>query len=146
MSENNTNNTVQLTKKLKNKIDDICEEGDLLIIDFFDYQQAIQKYKEALEFVPEPREEHNITTWIYTAIGDAYYLDDDYSKAMEYFQEVLKLPTGDNALSNLRIGQCFHKQDDLELAKKHLIIAYQFGGAETFEEYEDYLDLIKEFI
>lgn len=141
MSEN-----TQLTKKLKTKIFDICEEGDLLIIDFFDFQQARQKYNEALELVPEPREEHDITTWINTAIGDSYYLDDNFTKAMEYFQSVLKLPKGDNSFTNLRIGQCFHKENNLELAKTHLLKAYKLGGEEIFEEYEDYLNFIQEYI
>lgn len=139
MTQNNI-----ITKKLKNKIDDICEQGDLLIIDFYDYPQAIQKYNEALQLVPEPKEEFDTTTWIYTAIADAYYLNDDFTKAMEYFTLAYKLPKGENAFVNLRIGQCYNKENNLELTQKHLLLAYKLGGAEIFDEYEDTFNLIKE--
>lgn len=136
----------QLTKKLRNKIDDICEQGDLFIIDAYDYAQAILKYNDALELVPDPKEEHEVTTWIYTAIGDAYYLDDEFTMAKEYFDLAYKLPKGENAFVNLRIGQCYHKDNDLDLAKQYLIKAYQLGGEQTFEEYDDTFELISDLI
>lgn len=135
-----------ITKKLKNKIDEKCEEGDLCIIDFFDYKQAIVKYNEALLLIPDPKEEYDTTTWIYTAIGDAFYLDDDFTKAKEYFELAYTLPQGENAFVNLRIGQCNHKEDNLELAQQYLLKAYELGGTEAFEEYDDALELIRELI
>lgn len=141
MTENN-----QLTKKLRNKIDDICEQGDLAIIDFFDYDTAIEKYKEALELVPEPIEEYATTTWIYVAIGDAYYLNDNFDNAMEYFQKAVTLIDGESAFTLLRIGQCHQKNDDIEQAKDFLQRAYKLGGDETFVEYDDALELIRDLI
>lgn len=142
----NPNEVVRLTKKQKNKIDDICELGDLLIIDSFDYQGAIVKFKEALELVPEPKDVYDTTTWLYTAIGDAYYLDDKFDEAMEWLQLAYKLPMGESAFILFRIGQCYHQNNDIEKAKELLLRAYNLAGDEVFGEDIKDLDLIRDLI
>lgn len=135
--------TIRITKKLKNKIDDICEEGDLLIIDSYDYTNAIEKFKEALELVPDPKEEFDTTTWIYTAIADAYYLNNQTELAMEYLNMAYKLPSGENGFVLFRLGQCYRIQDDMEKAKDYLKRAYELSGEEVFGEDIEDLNLAK---
>lgn len=133
----------RITKKLKNKIDDICEDGDMLIIDSYDYMGAIEKFKEALTHVPDPKEEFDTTTWIYTAIADAYYLDNQIDNAMEYLNLAYKLPMGENGFVLFRLGQCYRHQDDMEKAKEYLSRAYKLSGEEVFGEDIDDLNLAK---
>lgn len=134
---------IRITKKLKNKIDDICEEGDLLIIDSYDYTNAIEKFKEALELVPDPKEEFDTTTWIYTAIADAHYLNDEIDLAMEYLNMAYKLPKGENGFVLFRLGQCYRQQNEMETAIEYLKRAYQLSGEEVFGEDIEDLNLAK---
>ncbi len=140
------NETIRITKKLKNKIDDICEDGDLLIIDSYDYNGAIEKFKGALLLVPEPKEEFDTTTWIYTAIADAYYLDNQIDNAMEYLHMAYKLPMGENGFVLFRLGQCYRHKEDIDKAKEYLSRAYQLSGDEVFGEDIDDLNLAKSSI
>ena len=63
------------------KIETICAKGEDLAEQEC-YEQAIEEYKKALELVPEPKYDDEASVWIYAAIGDAYFMLDEYEKAL----------------------------------------------------------------
>ena len=66
---------MEMSDELYNKIVDLCDEGNELIEED-EYQQAIDKLKQGLALIPEPIYEWEASTWIYAALGDACYFDE----------------------------------------------------------------------
>ena len=96
---------------------------------------AIEALSAALDLVPDPKEEWEAATWIYASLGDAHYLVDDYAASKEAMFNALNCPDGqDNPFVHFRLGQSCFENEDAELAKKHLTIAYMLAGEEIFED------------
>lgn len=68
---------MELDDKLYEKVTDLCDEGECLLEEGL-YDKALIKYKNALDLLPLPKEEWKVSTWIYSAIGDTYFLKNDY--------------------------------------------------------------------
>lgn len=129
------------------KITELCEEGDeLLEEDKFD--RSIQKYKEALELVPLPKQDWEASTWIYTALGEACYFKGDYQQGKEYLYEAMNCPDGEaNPLILLRMGEVLYECEEKEKAKEYLLRTYMLEGYEIFkDEDEKYFQLIIDII
>lgn len=126
-----------------NKIELLCSEGDEYMgCGFFD--KALLKYQEALELVPEPKNDWEASTWILCAIGDVYFFKSDYKQSLNYFFEALNAPDGiDNPFIQLRLGQLFFELGNKKKAKEYLIGAYMLEGEEIFEDEQKYYELIK---
>lgn len=135
---------MELEDKLYFEITELCEEGDSFIEEG-DINEAIDKYKKALELIPNSKYMWEAATWVYGALGDAYYLNQQYDEALVCFSEGLKCPNGlDNPFIIFRIGQCFFEIENYEKAKEYLLQAYMFEGKEIFEDEEEkYMDLIR---
>ncbi|MDY6897837.1 MAG: hypothetical protein SWZ49_07115 [Cyanobacteriota bacterium] len=46
-----------------------------------EFSKAIDSYYEALNLVPDPKEDYSATTWLLTAIGESYLFLKDYENA-----------------------------------------------------------------
>jgi len=138
---------MSMDDKIYNKIQELCECGDDLT-DLEQYEDAIEKYTQALNLIPEPKYYYEASTWVYTAIGDALFYLENYSHALNMFQEALKCPDGiGNPFVLVRIGECFFETDCLDNAKNYLLQAYMVEGEEIFEnEDEKYFEVIKDLI
>lgn len=138
---------MELDDKIHAKIVQLCEEGDSLI-DEEEFDKAIEKYSMALELVPSPRSYWEASTWIYTALGDAYFLNDDYEMAKSNFYNAINCPDGtSNPLIQLRLGESLFECGEFDKAREHLLKAYMLEGYKIFEEEEDkYFELIKDII
>lgn len=84
---------MELNDEIYNRITQLCEEGDSLAEDEY-FDEAVEKYNEALELLPEPVYAWEAATWIFTALGDAYYMNDEYRQAVNSLNEALKCPDG----------------------------------------------------
>ena len=138
---------MSMDDKIYNKIQELCECGDDLT-DLEQYEDAIEKYTQALNLIPEPKYYYEASTWVYTAIGDALFYLENYSHALNMFQEALKCPDGiGNPFILVRIGECLFETDSLDNAKNYLLQAYMVEGEEIFEnEDEKYFEVIKDLI
>ncbi len=138
---------MELDSEVYNKVQELCDEGD----DYADgeeFDEAIDVYFQALQLIPEPVYDYAAATWIYVAIGDAFFFLEKYDEALDNFMQALKCPDAiGNPFIVLRIGQCFYELKDMENAKKYLLQAYMIEGDEIFEEQEEkYFALISGLI
>lgn len=135
---------MKLNEKTYNKILDLCAEGDNYL-EKDNYKNAIKKYTNALALIPSPKELWEASTWIYTALGEAHFLNFNYQNALSEFMNAYNCPDGiSNPFINLRIGECFYKIDDIDNAKEYLLQAYMLEGDKIFEEEPDvYLEIVK---
>lgn len=136
-----------LDDKIYEKIQNLCEIGDELA-EGEQYGKAIDKYTKALKLIPEPKYIYEASTWVYTAIGDSFYLAEDFENALDNFNQALKCEGGlGNPFIVLRIGECFYELDNIERAKYFLLQAYMIEGEDVFsEEDEKYFKLIGDMI
>lgn len=135
---------MELEDKLYFEITELCEKGDDLI-EQDNIAEAIENYRRALELIPNPKYMWEASTWVYGALGDAYYLNQQFDEALACFLEGLKCPDGlDNPFMMLRIGQCSFELENYEKAEEYLLQAYMLEGTEIFEdEDEKYINLIR---
>ena len=136
---------MELTDEVYDKIVALSEKGD----EYADKEQftsALKQYGEALALLPEPKTDWEAATWLYVAMGDAYYNKQQLAQAMNAYQKAMMSPEGTgNAYIWFCIGQIFYEESNYEKAKTHFMSAYLLDGDEIFEnENPEYLKLIKE--
>lgn len=138
---------MELDDKIYAQIIRLCEEGDSLI-DEEEFDKAIEKYSNALELVPLPKTDWEASTWIFTALGDTYFINEDYDMAKNNFYNALNCPDGfSNPLILMRLGESLFECRELEKAKEYLLKAYLLEGYKIFNEEDDkYFELIRDII
>lgn len=138
---------MELTDKVYSKILSLGEQGEALS-ETGNFIEAIVKYKNALQLVPNPKYEWEASTWIYSALGDTYYLNNQFSDALTFLFETLKCPNGlKNPFIFLRIGECFYELDNNDKAKEYLLQAYMLEGENIFsDEDPKYFEIIKKIV
>lgn len=134
---------MELNSEIYNRILELCSNGDKMV-EKGDFVKAIQCYEKALDLVPSPKNTWDTSTWIYTALGDTYFLINNHKKAIEYFYNAMNCP---DALNNpfilLRLGQSLYNINEKNKAKEYLLRAYMLEGLEIFRGEDDkYLELI----
>jgi hypothetical protein len=114
-------------------IQELCAQGDALA-KAQNYMGAIDNYTEALLLVPEPKVKWEATLWIYTALGDAYFLMRDYASCADYFDRAMECPGAEkNPFIRLRRGQAAFEQGKDAKAADELREALELGGEEIFQ-------------
>lgn len=136
----------RLPSEICDRIEVLSEEGNQCF-DAEDYQGAIAIWKRALSLIPAPRNTYGESQWLETAIGDAYFMTEDYANALAHLLNA-KANIERNAYENpfimLRVGQAFFEQEQPDEAREYLLRAYMFEGEEIFEsEHEKYLDFLE---
>ncbi|MCX2495989.1 hypothetical protein OQX63_21010 [Pedobacter sp. PF22-3] len=136
---------MELSDEVYDKITALSEKGD----EYAENEQftsALKQYEEALNLLPEPKTDWEAATWLYVAIGDAYYNKQELDQAMSAYQKALMSPDGTgNPYIWFSIGQIFFEEENFEKAKTHFMSAYLLDGEEIFEgENPEYFKLIKE--
>ena len=126
------------------KIRTLTDQGNAWMEDE-DFDGAIEQFEEALQLVPEPWTDWEAATWILTAIGDAYFLSGGFQEAWEAFNDAIDCPGAkENPFVQLRLGQSEFELGNMDLAAKHLGLAYKLDGERVFEDEEPkYLELAK---
>ena len=138
---------LELNDDLYKLITGMSKKGDELFDD--DYiEQAIEKYKEALQLLPEPIFSWEAATWLFTAIGDAYWALADYENAYEFFENALRSPGGiGNPFIHLRVGQLDYELGNIKKSEDELIRAYMGAGKDIFDsEHPKYFQVIKNIV
>lgn len=133
-----------LEDSLYKKITELTDKGN----DAFenDLDLALMYYEEALALVPDPKTDWEASTWLYTAIGDAYYYKKEYQSAIDSLNKARMCPTGiGNAFICLRLGECFFELSNNTQSKEFLLQAYMLEGKDIFEyEESKYIKSIEE--
>ncbi|RAJ10880.1 hypothetical protein LX64_00487 [Chitinophaga skermanii] len=121
--------------------DELYEQVELLseagneFADDEEYDAAIEKFKEALDIIPQPKSAYEGAAWLYSSIGDLYFLKDDFENAAENFAASLNCEDGKtSAFAQMRLGQSLLEMKDEDKAFEHLYKAYRLGGKPVFAE------------
>jgi len=122
----------KLDPELFQQIRSLCEHAGNLV-QMGEDEFAISKYYEALILVPDPKSDHSISTFIYTALGEEYFSMKDYAEAGKCFMKAYKCPGGENiGQINFRIGQCLEECGERKMAQDFLCQAYLLDGDSLF--------------
>lgn len=135
---------MELSDEVYSKIAELSEKGDNYA-EKEQFTSALKQYQEALAMLPEPKTDWEAATWLYVAIGDAWFNKQNLDDAMDAYQKALMSPDGTgNAYIWFCIGQVYFEQDNIPKAKLHFMSAYMLDGNEIFEEENpEYFALIK---
>ena len=134
----------ELSPELEDKIDLLRKVGYELQMSK-KYLKAIEKFKEAYELMPEPRDQWQYAPLLTSAIAGNYFLHKDYKNSLDYFRELMTFPGSIGEASNhFHIGKCRFELGQLEKARYELLRAYLLDGAFLFEgEDRKYYELVK---
>jgi tetratricopeptide (TPR) repeat protein len=123
----------------------LSAEGDDFV-NSSDFAQAILKYQEALALLPPPVTQWDASTWLFTAIGEAFFFADDYDSARDALSAAMNCPDGlGNAFIHLRLGQVQYELGHEIIAADELTRAYMGGGKEIFaREDPKYFEFVTE--
>ncbi len=136
-----------LDDALSLKINNLSEMGNLLM-DNGSYDKAINFFSDAIALLPLPTQQWEAGTWLYTAIGEAYYFKHDYENAKNNLYDALNCADStDSAFTYLRLEQSLYELGDLACAKENLLKAYMLEGNEIFDDEEaKYFNLLLDII
>lgn len=123
----------ELNDAIHARIQALSRKGDALA-DEGRHREAIDEYVQGLELLPRPLEKWEASTWLFAAIGDAYWSLRDMPRAHRAFQSALRAPGGiGNPYVHLRMGQLEYEVGSVHRAADELMRAYMGGGREIFE-------------
>lgn len=125
----------------------LAEEGDDLLA-AHEIEKAMEKYRSALAILPDPKFQWELSTYIYAALGDAFFLDDKNEDALVSYQCAFNSAGGEeNPYVCLMLGESWFELGETEKAREYLLRAYRIEGEAIFEDEEPkYFELIKEQI
>lgn len=137
----------ELSDQLYDSIMEDLDKGDDCI-ENLQIKAAINHYLNGLEKLPNPKSDWEIAMHLYTALGDAYFNDEEFDSANDAYNQALKCP---DALGNgyiwLGLGQSYFELGNHVKAKDALMSAYMLECDEIFEDSDPkYFSLIKPYI
>ncbi|MFJ6268343.1 tetratricopeptide repeat protein [Lysinibacillus xylanilyticus] len=138
---------MELDDQVYDQIVQLCKRGNALV-ENGQIEKAIENYIAALDLVPLPKDNWETSTWIYTALGDTYYYNNDYEKAKSNLYNALNCPNGiSNPFILLRLGESLFECGEMDKAKEYLLRAYMLEGYKIFFNEDDkYFELIVDMI
>lgn len=134
----------ELPDHIHEEIKQLCEFGDAACDDE-DYPSAIKYYESAFALVPSPHANWQASTWILTAIADAYIFKQQFDHALEALDYAMHCPEAiGNPYLHLRLGQMRYECNDMAKAADELTRAYMGAGIDIFlNEDPKYLQFLK---
>lgn len=123
----------ELPEEIGDEILRLSAEGDELA-ESDQYPQALERYWEAWDLLPEPKTNWEAATWLLGAIGDANFLSGDFEAGRDSLTTAMHCPDAiGNPFLHLRLGQCQFELENLDRAADELSRAYMGAGEEIFE-------------
>lgn len=137
----------ELSDEIYDQIEEYSEEGNNYCDDE-DWENAIICFNKALQLLPEPKEDWEAATWIYVALGDAFFFLKKYEEALEHFNHARMCPEGmANPFIFLRLGESYYELGEIGLAKKYLFETYMMEGTDIFQnEDEKYFEVVSKLL
>ncbi len=135
---------MELSEKAHDAITTLCNQGDSLAKSG-NTISALEKYGQAWEALPEPREQWEAATWILAAIGDVQFSLGQFDHAMASFGHALRCAGAmGNPFIHLRLGQSAYELGNMKRADDELTRAYMGAGIDIFKaEDPKYLTRLK---
>lgn len=128
----------ELTPQIASRLIELGAKGDELAKSDDSGAAAIAVFREALDTVPDPKEQYLVTTWLLAAIGDTAFLDGDLETATKAFQDIGRCEGWHtNAFILLRRGQVAFESGDLKQASNNLAAAFMLEGYDVFDSVDD---------
>ena len=133
-----------MNERIKALINSLSEEGNAFI-ESENYSKAILVFEKALDLIPEPIEDSSMATWLLVAIGDSYFLQENYLKSLKYMNHAVACRDGlGNPFIHFRLGQLNYELENYERAKDELIRVYMLGEMELFRNADvKYFDFLR---
>ena len=110
------------------------------------HDEALQKYREAFDLLPDPKYRWEASAWLLAAMGDAYFFSGRFAQSLETFSLALLNVAGaqENPFLHLRRGESLFELDRKKDAADELMRAYMLAGAKIFStEDPKYLTYLK---
>jgi tetratricopeptide (TPR) repeat protein len=134
---------LELSDNLYSKILLLSEEGEKFF-EKSEFDNAINRFKEAVDLLPIPKTQWEAGLWLFTALGDVYFLKKEYNTSSTYLFDALNCPNGhSNPFVLCRLGQALFEMQSFEKSKEYLLKAYMLDGFEVLKgedpKYKDFL-------
>lgn len=127
---------MELSDSIHEQITQLSKEGDVLA-EQGQYHEAVEKYLQAFELLPEPRTDWEACTWLLAAIGDANFKSKNYEHAKAALSDAMHCPGAiGNPFIHLRLGQAQFELGNIERANDELARAYMGAGKDIFADEE----------
>lgn len=124
---------MELSDELYDRIEELSETGNEAM-ESEDYAKAISCFQEALDILPEPKEDWEAYLWLVGSIGDAHFMMGNYGKSLEFFRKCYNIGETDNPFILLRLGENYLEMEDETNATEFLLRAYMLEGEKIFKE------------
>jgi hypothetical protein len=99
-----------------------------------DFRAAFEMFVEALNALPDPREQWNAAGWLLVALGENAIRSGTYQAAEAPLADAMWCPgTIGNPWVHLRLGQVRFELEQMDRAADELARAYMGGGREIFD-------------
>ncbi|WP_244973429.1 tetratricopeptide repeat protein [Prevotella nigrescens] len=137
----------ELSEKLYKAITNLLDEGDELV-ERGKYKEAIAYYEEAMNRLPEPKEDWALFDTIAICIGDSYYEMGEYIVADRFYTMSLTRGSGiENPYVWYVKGRNLIKLGNKEEAIDALMRAYMLDGTDVFDTDDgEFLSYIEPYI
>ena len=137
----------ELSEKLYEAITNLLDEGDELV-ERGKYKEAIAYYEEAMNRLPEPKEDWTLFDTIAICIGDSYYEMGEYIVADRFYTMSLTRGSGiENPYVWYVKGRNLIKVGNKEEAIDALMRAYMLDGTDVFDTDDgEFLSYIEPYI
>ena len=123
----------ELSEKLYEAITNLLDEGDELV-ERGKYKEAIAYYEEAMNRLPEPKEDWTLFDTIAICIGDSYYEMGEYIVADRFYTMSLTRGSGiENPYVWYVKGRNLIKLGNKEEGVDALMRAYMLDGTDVFD-------------
>lgn len=126
----------ELPDDIYNRIEELSEQGDVLLDEENRPEDAIAKWEEALALLPDPKQEWDAAAWLYASIGAAKRYVKDLEGALIAFRSARQ--SGDafgNPYILICLGATLYDLGKLDEAVEPLLGAYMVDGEELFEDF-----------
>ena len=137
----------ELSEKLYEAITNLLDEGDELV-ERGKYKEAIAYYEEAMNRLPEPKEDWTLFDTIAICIGDSYYEMGEYIVADRFYTMSLTRGSGiENPYVWYVKGRNLIKLDNKGEGVDALMRAYMLDGTDVFDTDDgEFLSYIEPYI
>ena len=123
----------ELPDDVYTEIQALCARGDELV-ESGEVTAALDRFNDAWQLLPEPKNDWAAATWILAAIGDTQFTMGKFAESHEAFRNAAAAPEGfGNPFIHLRLGQTALELGETREAANELTRAYGLEGAAIFE-------------
>lgn len=124
----------ELDDAVYEQIERLSQQGNRAL-EAQDYDGAVKAFSAAYGLLPEPKAIWDAALWLKASLGDAYFEQKQYDRALSHFLDARGSATGaGNPFVALRLGECYFELGRGEEAKRFLLQAHMLEGDEIFEE------------